>query len=234
MGCRGSSRLEIGVHVDPPRRHVDRHPVPVAHERDGAAGRRLGRDVADHEPVRRAAESPIGHERARRRRGRGRPALRSPPASPACRAPPWVPRSGSRRRRPAGPPACTAANARASPSNTRAGPSCTSFPWPESFTTHPSGATVPRRIANPPLFFSGDATSRTTRCPSCSRASRASSKSDLPVTVGASSSNPASASRRTTIATPPTRCRSTAVPRHPVSDPQSPASSPRPRRSHRG
>ena len=51
--------------------------------------------------------------------------------------------------------ASTAANASSSDSNTRAGPLCSSRPWPDSFTTQPSGARLPRRIARPPFGLSG-------------------------------------------------------------------------------
>ena len=51
--------------------------------------------------------------------------------------------------------ASTAAIAASSPSNTRAGPACLRRSWPASLTTQPSGATLPRRIAKPPVGLSG-------------------------------------------------------------------------------
>ncbi len=59
--------------------------------------------------------------------------------------------------------ASTAAIAASSPSNTRAGPVCRRRSWPASLTTHPSGATLPRRIAKPPVGFRGSDSGRTTR-----------------------------------------------------------------------
>ena len=51
--------------------------------------------------------------------------------------------------------AITAAKASSSRSNTRAGPRCSMRSWPESFTTQPSGARLPRRIAKPPFGLIG-------------------------------------------------------------------------------
>ena len=67
--------------------------------------------------------------------------------------------------------ASTAAIASSSPSNTRAGPMCLRRSWPASLTTQPSGATLPRRIAKPPVGFSGSSSGRTTGCPAVSCAS---------------------------------------------------------------
>ena len=57
--------VEIGVHVEPPRAHVERDHVAVAHERDRAAVRRFRRHVADHQAVRGAAEAAVGDQRDR-------------------------------------------------------------------------------------------------------------------------------------------------------------------------
>ena len=100
----------------------------------------------------------------------------------------------------------TAANASSSRSNTRAGPLCSIRSCPESFTTQPSGARLPRRIANPPFGLIASDTGRITSCPSVSSALSAISPSVCPVTVMASSwSSPASLSRRITSGTPPAR-----------------------------
>ena len=80
-------------------------------------------------------------------------------------------------------PAVTAAMASSSDSKTRAGPSWWTRSWPESFTTQPSGARLPRRMARPPVGLSGSSSGRTTRWPSVSSASRACSPIVLPVTV---------------------------------------------------
>ena len=42
---------------------VDDDRVAVAHERDRPAAERLRRDVADHQPVRRAGEAAVGDQR---------------------------------------------------------------------------------------------------------------------------------------------------------------------------
>ena len=65
-------------------------------------------------------------------------------------------------------PAVTAAIAASSPSKTRAGPLWWTRSWPESFTTQPSGARLPRRIARPPVGLIGSASGRTTSWPSVS------------------------------------------------------------------
>ena len=65
--------------------------------------------------------------------------------------------------------------------------------WPESFTTQPSGARLPRRIAKPPFGLIASDTGRITSWPSVSSALSAISPSVCPVTVMASSwSRPAS------------------------------------------
>src|SRR5450759_431318 len=109
----------------------------------------------------------------------------------------------------------TAANAAISPSKTRAGPECFRRSCPASFTTQPSGASEPRRIASPPVFLSGRVMSRTTCCPGVSRASAASSRSERPVTVTACLRKPASLSRFAMRREPPARERSGAVNRPP-------------------
>ena len=95
------------------------------------------------------------------------------------------PRCGSRRRRPASMPPCvTAAIAASSPSNTRAGPVWWRRSWPASFTTQPSGARLPRRIARPPVGLSGSSSGRTTCWPvGLARPRRRCSPTVLPVTV---------------------------------------------------
>ena len=78
--------------------------------------------------------------------------------------------------------------------------------WPESFTTQPSGARFPRRIAKPPFGLIGFDTGRITSWPSVSSALSAISPSVFPVTVMASSwSRPVSFSRLITSGTPPAR-----------------------------
>ena len=58
--------LAVGeVDLEPSRVDVDRHDVAVAQEPDRPAARRLGRDVPDHQPARRAAEAAVGDERDR-------------------------------------------------------------------------------------------------------------------------------------------------------------------------
>ena len=53
----------VDLEVERPRVDVDRDRVAVAHDGERAAARRLGRDVADHQPARRAGEAPVGDER---------------------------------------------------------------------------------------------------------------------------------------------------------------------------
>lgn len=78
----GLARLHLGVgnvHVDAVRLGVNGHGVAVAHQRNGPAHGRLGDDVPDNEPVRRAAVPAVGHERdvgqPRAHDGRRRPQL---------------------------------------------------------------------------------------------------------------------------------------------------------------
>ena len=80
-------------------------------------------------------------------------------------------------------PPVTAAIAASSPSNTRAGPRWWRRSWPESFTTLPSGARLPRRMARPPVALSGCSSGRMTSWPGLSCASGAWSPIVLPVTV---------------------------------------------------
>ena len=115
-------------------------------------------------------------------------------------------------------PPCTAANAASSESNTRAGPregrgDC----GPESFTTQPAGARLPRRMTSPPLGLE-----RRVRPdgrppgPAFRRAVAASSAIVRPVTVTASAcSAPTSSSRLATRRVPPAACRSVATKRPP-------------------
>ena len=65
-------------------------------------------------------------------------------------------------------PCVTAAIASSSSSNTRAGPAWWTRSWPESFTTQPSGARLPRRMAMPPVGLSGLASGLTTSWPGVS------------------------------------------------------------------
>ena len=108
-------------------------------------------------------------------------------------------------------PLVTASIAAASPSKTRAVPSKTSESMPALFTTAPSGASEPRRMAMPPVACSGASSGRST-VPSSSRRSErrtSSSPSVRPVTVSASPcSSPASSSARMTTGTPPMRSTS--------------------------
>ena len=108
--------------------------------------------------------------------------------------------------------AFTAAKASSSRSKTRAGPRCTSFFWPETLATQPSGARLPRRMARPPSGLIGSSSACTTFWPGVSRAARASSPIVRPVTViSFSKSRPASSSRRATTPMPPASCISGAV-----------------------
>ena len=61
-GHCGAARGEVGVHVEPAVRDVERDRVAVADERDRPAVRRLGGDVSGHEAVGGAAEAPVGDE----------------------------------------------------------------------------------------------------------------------------------------------------------------------------
>ena len=95
-------------------------------------------------------------------------------------------------------------------SKTRAVPSNTSRSKPAVFTTAPSGARVPRRMAIPPLWCSGLSSVRITS-PSTGMMfmSARFSASVLPVTVRASPcSRPASSRAFITTGTPPTRSTS--------------------------
>src|SRR5262245_43180179 len=80
-------------------------------------------------------------------------------------------------------PALTAAEADSSESNTRAGPLKVVRLCPDSLTTQPSGARLPRRITSPPDGLSGFDAGRTTSCPGVSSATEASSPIVRPVTV---------------------------------------------------
>ena len=58
------SDLVVGqLDVEPVRLGVDLDDVPVAKDRERPAGRRLGRDVPDRDPLRAAAEPAVGEER---------------------------------------------------------------------------------------------------------------------------------------------------------------------------
>ena len=83
-----------------------------------------------------------------------------PPAGPSYRMTTTSPGAIAR--------AFTAAKHSSSESKTRAGPRCTVRSWPASFTTHPSGARLPRRIAMPPRDLSGVSIGTTTSWPSVS------------------------------------------------------------------
>ena len=102
--------------------------------------------------------------------------------------------------------AITAAKASSSRSNTRAAPLCSIRSWPDSFTTQPSGARLPRRIAKPPFGLSAWSTGRTTSWPSVSSAASATAPIVWPVTVSSSSWRaPSSFSLLITSGTPPAR-----------------------------
>src|ERR1700758_5393664 len=58
-----AARVEVGVGLDDAALGVDEDAGAVAQQADRAAARRLRRDVADHETVRRAAETAVGNER---------------------------------------------------------------------------------------------------------------------------------------------------------------------------
>src|SRR6202041_1149214 len=51
--------LEIGLHVQASRFYVESNNVAIAQQRDRSAVRRFRSDVADHQPVRRTAETSI-------------------------------------------------------------------------------------------------------------------------------------------------------------------------------
>ena len=174
------------VHVEPERSRVDidRDEVCVADEGDRASTHRLGRDVADHQPTCRAAETSVGDEHDRLaeaapddRRGDRQhfrhsgapagPSLRTTITSPGCATPPWTPALHA-----------------SSESNTRAGPRWNGGSWPASLTTAPSGARLPRSTRNAPPGLNGVTTAATTS-PSGSLAPAACSASVRPSTVGA-------------------------------------------------
>lgn len=127
---------------------------------------------------------------------------------------PGPPRGPSKRMTTTSPfwisPRSTAAKVASSPSNTRAGPENFVRPCPASFTTQPSGASVPRRMANPPRGFSASAIGRMTRC-GFSTASSASALRVRPLTVGASTTRFAPKRRLSTSRAPPAPSMSTAV-----------------------
>ena len=143
---------------------------------DRAAVDGLGRDVAGHEAVGGAAEAPVGEQRdvlaqagAVDRGGDREHLAHAGAAGGALVADDDdVAVAGCRRSR-------TAAIAASSPSNTRAGPRWWRRSWPASFTTQPSGARLPRRMARPPVALIGSASGRTTSWPgvSCGLARRA-------------------------------------------------------------
>ena len=146
--------------------------VIVSPSRTAAIGpptARLGGDVAGHEAARGAGEAAVGEQRdvlaearADERRGDGEHLAHAGAAGAG-------PRCGSRRRRRRLiAPAVTAAIASSSRSKTRAGPSWWTRSWPASFTTEPSGARLPRRIARPPVVLSGSSSGRTTSWPGVS------------------------------------------------------------------
>ena len=62
LGAAARDLLIGDVPVDGTLLRVDNNAVPVAHERDGPAELRLGRDVPDDVPVRGAAEAAVGDE----------------------------------------------------------------------------------------------------------------------------------------------------------------------------
>ena len=128
-----------------------------------------------------------------------------PPAGPSLRMTTTSPASIA--------PAFTAANASSSHSNTRAGPLCSRRPWPASFTTQPSGARLPRRIAKPPLGASGSV-ERADDLLALGLLGGVGLLADRPAGHGdrrRGCSRPASASRAATSGTPPARQRSGAT-----------------------
>ena len=170
---------------------------PSCTARDRAAGDRLGRDVAGHEAAGGAGEAAVGDAARPPRPGPARRAppvtasisrMPGPPAGPSLRmtttSPALIPPAGDRRHR----VLLALEDARRALWWTRS--------WPESFTTQPSGARLPRRIARPPVFLTGSSTGRTTSWPAVSSASRACSPIVWPVTVCASSCRRPASSRR--------------------------------------
>ena len=96
---RAAELRVVDQQLDRAVRDVDRDDVAVLDQRDGAAGRRLRRDVADRQARGAAGEAAVGDQRARLAEAAALEVARSGRASPACRGRPWGPRSGSRRRR---------------------------------------------------------------------------------------------------------------------------------------
>ena len=74
----------------------------------------------------------------------------------------------------------TAAKHAFSESKTRAGPLNCRVSWPASLMTQPSGASVPRRIASPPVALIGCSIGRMTSWPGVSRVVAAISRDRLP------------------------------------------------------
>ena len=172
---------------------VDRDHVAVAHRRERAAAERLGRDVADHQPARRAGEAAVGDERDR---------LAEPDADDRRRHAQHLahPRPAGRALvaddqhvaglRPG--PSRTAATQSASASNTRAGPVWRVRSVPASLTRLPSGARLPRSVRSAPAGLYGAAQGNSTSPSGAGRAGRRRRPASLPATVGASpSSEPA-------------------------------------------
>ena len=142
---------------------------PSRHGGDRAADRGLGGDVAGHEAAGGAGEAAVGEQRdllaqaeADERRGH-RQHLAHPGAAARALVADHDDVAGLDRRRtwrrPSRPPRA----------RTRApGPRGGRARGRESFTTEPSGARLPRRMARPPVFFTGSSSGRTTSWPGAS------------------------------------------------------------------
>ena len=186
---------------------VDRHLVAVAKRGDRAALRRLGRDVADHQPAGRAREAPVGQQRDLLAEALADDRRRDLEHLAHSGAAGWA--LVADHDDVAGLDLLVLDGAKAvllgleHPRRAR----LPERSVPASFTTEPSGARLPRRIARPPSGFSGighRANDLLARAPRA--ASAASSPIVRPVTVIASACRiPASASRLRISGTPPAR-----------------------------
>ena len=155
---------------------------------------RLGRHVARHEAVRGAREAAVGEQGDRRRRGPRPRARRSRASISRMPGPPAGPSLRITTTSPGLDPARVTAAKRPPRARTRApGRVCSMRSWPASFTTQPSGARLPRRMAKPPFGLIACERAAPRPGPRSPRPRSASSPIVRPVTVIASSwSSPAS------------------------------------------
>ena len=188
--------------------------VAVAHGRDRAAARRLRRDVADHQAVRRAREAAVGDQRdlvaealADERAGHVQHLAHAGAAGRALVADHDHVAGLDRARLDGG-------EARPPRSRRRApGRGGSSRSWPASLTTQPSGASEPRRIARPPVGLDRRRRTRRRRPgPAVSTTAAPTSPIVRPSTPRSSAwMRPAPTSSRATRPTPPASWRSVAT-----------------------